>query len=193
MKLGMFAARPPFYLGIEDDEKVWGWRSYPCYLACHRVLAAFGARIITGGLCGTALGASGGTLIGGLVAGVIGPSPELSAATSSGQGWWQGPAAGIFQSHSLRTRLRSGRDSDCDVILMIKTFDAIVIGAGQAGPSLAGRLTGAGMSVALIERKLIGGTCVNVASESIRIAMHIFFTCTMCFVNKSPIRRRCRG
>src|SRR6202035_5823573 len=44
---------------------------------------------------------------------------------------------------------------------MIKTFDAIVIGAGQAGPSLAGRLTGAGMSVALIERKFIGGTCVN--------------------------------
>jgi pyruvate/2-oxoglutarate dehydrogenase complex dihydrolipoamide dehydrogenase (E3) component len=40
-------------------------------------------------------------------------------------------------------------------------FDAIIIGAGQAGPSLAGRLTAAGMSVALIERKLIGGTCVN--------------------------------
>jgi hypothetical protein len=45
--------------------------------------------------------------------------------------------------------------------LVIKTFDAIIIGAGQAGPSLAGRLTGAGMSVALIERKLIGETCVN--------------------------------
>jgi pyruvate/2-oxoglutarate dehydrogenase complex dihydrolipoamide dehydrogenase (E3) component len=44
---------------------------------------------------------------------------------------------------------------------MTKTFDAIIIGAGQAGPPLAGRLTGAGMSVALIERKLIGGTCVN--------------------------------
>jgi pyruvate/2-oxoglutarate dehydrogenase complex dihydrolipoamide dehydrogenase (E3) component len=44
---------------------------------------------------------------------------------------------------------------------MTRTFDAIIIGAGQAGPSLAGRLTGAGMSVALIERKLIGGTCVN--------------------------------
>jgi pyruvate/2-oxoglutarate dehydrogenase complex dihydrolipoamide dehydrogenase (E3) component len=42
-----------------------------------------------------------------------------------------------------------------------RTFDAIIIGAGQAGPSLAGRLSGAGMSVALIERKLIGGTCVN--------------------------------
>ena len=40
-------------------------------------------------------------------------------------------------------------------------FDAIIIGAGQAGPSLAGRLTGAGMTVALIERKLFGGTCVN--------------------------------
>ncbi|HXW72128.1 MAG TPA: FAD-containing oxidoreductase [Methylocella sp.] len=44
---------------------------------------------------------------------------------------------------------------------MTRRFDAIIIGAGQAGPSLAGRLTGAGMSVALIERKLIGGTCVN--------------------------------
>ena len=44
---------------------------------------------------------------------------------------------------------------------MTRTFDAIIIGAGQAGPSLAGRLSGAGMSVALIERKLIGGTCVN--------------------------------
>ncbi|TIP09708.1 FAD-containing oxidoreductase [Mesorhizobium sp.] len=42
-----------------------------------------------------------------------------------------------------------------------KTFDAIIIGAGQAGPSLAGRLTAAGMSVALIERKLVGGTCIN--------------------------------
>ena len=40
-------------------------------------------------------------------------------------------------------------------------FDAIVIGAGQAGPSLAGRLTAAGMKVALIERNLFGGTCVN--------------------------------
>ncbi|ESY52415.1 MULTISPECIES: FAD-containing oxidoreductase [unclassified Mesorhizobium] len=42
-----------------------------------------------------------------------------------------------------------------------KTYDAIIIGAGQAGPPLAGRLTSAGMSVALIERKLVGGTCVN--------------------------------
>ena len=43
----------------------------------------------------------------------------------------------------------------------MRTFDAIIIGAGQAGPSLAGRLTAAGKKVALIERKLVGGTCVN--------------------------------
>ncbi|WP_112996946.1 FAD-containing oxidoreductase [Rhizobiales bacterium] len=44
---------------------------------------------------------------------------------------------------------------------MTKHFDAIIIGAGQAGPSLAGRLTSAGKTVAFIERKHFGGTCVN--------------------------------
>ena len=39
--------------------------------------------------------------------------------------------------------------------------DAIIIGAGQAGPPLAGRLTAAGQTVVLVERKLFGGTCVN--------------------------------
>jgi pyruvate/2-oxoglutarate dehydrogenase complex dihydrolipoamide dehydrogenase (E3) component len=39
--------------------------------------------------------------------------------------------------------------------------DAIIIGAGQAGPPLAGRLTAAGMTVVLVERHLFGGTCVN--------------------------------
>jgi len=43
----------------------------------------------------------------------------------------------------------------------MKTFDAIIIGAGQAGPSLAARLTKAGQAVAYVERKLFGGTCVN--------------------------------
>ena len=41
------------------------------------------------------------------------------------------------------------------------SFDAIIIGAGQAGPPLAGRLTAAGMTVAFVERHLFGGTCVN--------------------------------
>ena len=40
-------------------------------------------------------------------------------------------------------------------------FDAVIVGAGQAGPPLAGRLTEAGQTVAVIERKLVGGTCVN--------------------------------
>ncbi|BDX31752.1 mercuric reductase [Mycobacterium antarcticum] len=44
---------------------------------------------------------------------------------------------------------------------MTTHFDAIIVGAGQAGPPLAGRLTAAGQSVAVIERKLVGGTCVN--------------------------------
>jgi pyruvate/2-oxoglutarate dehydrogenase complex dihydrolipoamide dehydrogenase (E3) component len=42
-----------------------------------------------------------------------------------------------------------------------REFDAIIVGAGQAGPPLAGRLTAAGRTVAVIERKLVGGTCVN--------------------------------
>ena len=44
---------------------------------------------------------------------------------------------------------------------MATSFDAIVIGSGQAGPFLATRLAGAGMKTALIEREHLGGTCVN--------------------------------
>ena len=44
---------------------------------------------------------------------------------------------------------------------MNHSFDAIVVGAGQAGPSLAARLAGAGSKVAMVERHLFGGTCVN--------------------------------
>jgi pyruvate/2-oxoglutarate dehydrogenase complex dihydrolipoamide dehydrogenase (E3) component len=40
-------------------------------------------------------------------------------------------------------------------------YDAIIIGAGQAGPALAERLAQAGMRVSLIERGKFGGTCVN--------------------------------
>src|SRR5688500_733034 len=59
---------------------------------------------------------------------------------------------------------RSGmanESSPAEGVRGMTTFDAIIIGAGQAGPSLACRLTGAGMKVALVERKLLGGTCVN--------------------------------
>jgi len=44
---------------------------------------------------------------------------------------------------------------------MSESFDAIVIGTGQAGPALAVRLAKAGRRTAIIERKRFGGTCVN--------------------------------
>ena len=44
---------------------------------------------------------------------------------------------------------------------MPNTYDAIIIGTGQSGPSLARRLSDAGWRVAVIERKRFGGTCVN--------------------------------
>jgi pyruvate/2-oxoglutarate dehydrogenase complex dihydrolipoamide dehydrogenase (E3) component len=40
-------------------------------------------------------------------------------------------------------------------------YDAIIIGSGQAGPALARRLVAADWKIAIIERKLFGGTCVN--------------------------------
>jgi pyruvate/2-oxoglutarate dehydrogenase complex dihydrolipoamide dehydrogenase (E3) component len=44
---------------------------------------------------------------------------------------------------------------------MATHFDAAIIGTGQAGPSLANRLSKAGLKVAVIERGRFGGTCVN--------------------------------
>lgn len=45
---------------------------------------------------------------------------------------------------------------------MPKHYDAIVVGTGQAGPSLAGRLNEAGTHTAVIGHQKVGGTCVNV-------------------------------
>ena len=47
------------------------------------------------------------------------------------------------------------------MLSMPATFDALVIGTGQAGPALAARLSGAGMKVAVVEKHKFGGTCVN--------------------------------
>jgi pyruvate/2-oxoglutarate dehydrogenase complex dihydrolipoamide dehydrogenase (E3) component len=44
----------------------------------------------------------------------------------------------------------------------MEKFDAIIVGTGQAGPSLATRMVREGMKTAIIERNLFGGTCVNV-------------------------------
>jgi pyruvate/2-oxoglutarate dehydrogenase complex dihydrolipoamide dehydrogenase (E3) component len=43
----------------------------------------------------------------------------------------------------------------------MQRYDAIIIGTGQAGPALAHRLANAGQTVAVVERKFFGGTCVN--------------------------------
>lgn len=43
----------------------------------------------------------------------------------------------------------------------MNTFDAIVIGSGQGGTPLAKKLAGAGYKTALIEKRLVGGTCIN--------------------------------
>jgi pyruvate/2-oxoglutarate dehydrogenase complex dihydrolipoamide dehydrogenase (E3) component len=51
--------------------------------------------------------------------------------------------------------------SDSNQARSYQEFDAILVGAGQAAPALAGRLTAAGWSVAVIERDRVGGTCVN--------------------------------
>ena len=45
---------------------------------------------------------------------------------------------------------------------MAQKYDAIIIGTGQSGPALAQRLTKEGLKTAICERKLFGGTCVNV-------------------------------
>ena len=62
---------------------------------------------------------------------------------------------------------------------MSRTFDAIIVGAGQAGPPLAGRFSAAGQTVAVIERKHVGGTCVNTGCKPTKTlvasayAMHV--------------------
>jgi pyruvate/2-oxoglutarate dehydrogenase complex dihydrolipoamide dehydrogenase (E3) component len=50
----------------------------------------------------------------------------------------------------------------CHDYSLIERYDAIVVGAGQAGPALCARLDREGLKTALVERKLLGGTCVNV-------------------------------
>ena len=44
----------------------------------------------------------------------------------------------------------------------IQVFDAIIVGAGQAGPAIAARCSREGLKTAVIERHHFGGTCVNV-------------------------------
>src|SRR2546430_2272679 len=51
------------------------------------------------------------------------------------------------------------------------SFDVFIIGAGQAGPSLADSLAERGMRVALAERKDMGGSCVNFGCTPTKAAL----------------------
>jgi pyruvate/2-oxoglutarate dehydrogenase complex dihydrolipoamide dehydrogenase (E3) component len=62
----------------------------------------------------------------------------------------------------LESRVDTGDANACVEDNMSTEYDAIVIGTGQSGPSLAVRLGHEGLKTAIIERKLFGGTCVNV-------------------------------
>jgi pyruvate/2-oxoglutarate dehydrogenase complex dihydrolipoamide dehydrogenase (E3) component len=44
----------------------------------------------------------------------------------------------------------------------MKHYDAIIIGSGQAGVPLAKKLAKKGLKTAIIEKKFVGGTCINV-------------------------------
>ena len=119
--------------------------------------------LVSGALCGAAIGADRRTLLGGLVARRRRRGDRDARRRGGARDGWRPLSARTAPPRCIedavapaRRRLaRRGRS------LMSRRFDAIVIGAGQAGPPLAGRLTAPGMTVALIERKLFGGTCVN--------------------------------
>jgi phytoene dehydrogenase-like protein len=62
----------------------------------------------------------------------------------------------------------------------IQSYDAIVIGAGQAGPPLARRLAAIGMKVAVIERGAFGGTCVNTGCIPTKTLIASAYAAHMC-------------
>ena len=127
-----------------------------------KVPQQFGARLVTGALCGAAIGASAG-------ADDRRPGCRRDRRGDRYARRLRGAQAAGRRDRRPRPADRAGRGCDRDrrraadreLGVVSRKFDAIIVGAGQAGPSLAGRLTAAGMNVAVIERKLFGGTCVN--------------------------------
>src|SRR5262249_632835 len=65
-------------------------------------------------------------------------------------------SACIAPRQGITTSTHQGRATT-----MQTSFDALIIGSGQAGPFLAVPLAAAGLKVALVEREHLGGTCVN--------------------------------
>ena len=76
---------------------------------------------------------------------------------------------------------------------MTEHFDSLIVGAGQAGPALAARLTASGQRVAVIERKHVGGTCVNTGCKPTKTmvasayAAHLARRCADFGVSTGPV------
>ena len=128
--------------------------------ASRTVPVQFAGRLVTGTLSGAAVGVSAGHALGGALAGlvgaVIGTLGGIRVRARLAGAFHNDHPAGLHRGRGGDRRRRADRDGGA-----MTAFDAIIIGAGQAGPPLAARLTGAGMKVALVERELFGGTCVN--------------------------------
>src|SRR5258708_12247863 len=91
----------------------------------------------------------------------VGP-PVTRKPCRWGRGEISAWCTGRGQRRNVRRKRANCRGSSMRKdLFMSNAYDAIIVGTGQAGPPLAGRLSAAGMKVAIIERKLFGGTCVN--------------------------------
>ena len=62
----------------------------------------------------------------------------------------------------------------------VQTFDAILIGAGQANPAVADRLKAEGWTCALVERTGWGGTCVRRGMILFFILFYVWFAVFRC-------------
>ena len=98
--------------------------------------------------------------VGGVIAGIVG-----AIIGTFGGGAVRGRLAAAFGSDSPAAFLEDAVAVGAALLIVsslpMSRYDAIIIGVGQAGSPLAGRLTQAGLTVAIVERKLFGGTCVN--------------------------------
>ena len=126
-----------------------------------KVPVQFGARLVSGAFGGATIGTAGGALIAGLIAGVVGAVIGTLAARKPAPGS-PAPSAATCRPPSSRTpspscshRGSSRRSHDA------RTSTPSSSAPARPAPPLAGRLAAAGLTVALIERKLFGGTCVN--------------------------------
>src|SRR6266851_2912620 len=88
-------------------------------------------------------------------------SPRSRPRNSSRSRKWPSSPCSSPATPRRRSPARCCRSTAAGRQMIPERLDAIVIGAGQAAPALCARLDKEGLKTALIERKLLGGTCVN--------------------------------